>query len=98
MIPILVQLGGSTIQVLKVDNGINGNKVGECSLTASTIKITTECNNKPTSNDYQEASYYHELVHGILQTMGEFDKDSDERFVEGFANLLHQAIKTAKYD
>lgn len=97
MIPVEVQLGGTTIKVELVNNGINGSKVGECSLTSSTIKIASECNNKPTSSQYREASYYHELIHAILQTMGKFDKDSDERFVEGFANLLHQAIKTAKY-
>jgi Zn-dependent peptidase ImmA (M78 family) len=36
----------------------------------------------------REVTFYHELVHAILFTMGE--RDHDERFVEGFAQLLYQ--------
>ena len=36
----------------------------------------------------KEVTFLHELVHAILFTMGE--RDHDERFVEGFAQLLYQ--------
>ena len=36
----------------------------------------------------REVTLLHEVVHAILFTMGE--RDHDERFVEGFAQLLYQ--------
>jgi len=35
-----------------------------------------------------EVTFYHELVHAIMFSMGE--RNHDERFVEGFAQLLYQ--------
>lgn len=40
------------------------------------------------SKQGQELTFLHELVHAILFTMGEIEHD--ERFVEGFAQLLYQ--------
>lgn len=42
-------------------------------------------------------TYYHELVHAILMTMGQNDLNKDESFVDNFASLLWQAQKTATY-
>ena len=44
--------------------------------------------NKKLTGQDREVTFYHELVHAILFTMGE--RDHDERFVEGFAQLLYQ--------
>lgn len=45
-----------------------------------------------------EQVYLHELVHWILHTMGEYDLRSNEKFVDVFASLLHQAFVMAEYD
>ena len=45
------------------------------------------------SEQGQSLSLAHEIVHAIMFTMGE--RDHDERFVEGFAQLLHQYEKQA---
>lgn len=42
-------------------------------------------------------TYYHELVHAILMTMGQAELNKDEAFVDNFASLLWQAHKTAVY-
>ena len=44
--------------------------------------------NKKLTKQDKDVTFYHELVHAIMFTMGE--RDQDERFVEGFAQLLHQ--------
>jgi Zn-dependent peptidase ImmA (M78 family) len=44
--------------------------------------------NKKLTGQDRDVTFYHELVHAIMFTMGE--RDHDERFVEGFAQLLHQ--------
>jgi hypothetical protein len=41
-------------------------------------------------------TFWHELTHAILNDMGEFDLNMDERFVTRFANRLSQAVDTAK--
>ena len=40
------------------------------------------------SKQNREVTLWHEVVHAILFTMGE--RDHDERFVEGLAQLLYQ--------
>lgn len=42
-------------------------------------------------------TYYHEVVHAILMTMGYQDLNKDESFVDNFASLLWQAQKSAQY-
>lgn len=41
-----------------------------------------------------EVTFYHELVHAVLFTMGK--TDHSEEFVENFGGLLHQFNKTVK--
>ena len=47
--------------------------------------------------DTRAVTYFHELVHAILMTMGNQDLNKDEAFVDTFGNLLWQSFKTAKY-
>lgn len=44
--------------------------------------------NKKLNKQAKEVTLWHEVVHAILFTMGEVNHD--ERFVEGFAQLLYQ--------
>ena len=43
-----------------------------------------------------EQTLYHEVVHAILDTMGEHELSSNEKFVQQFSLLLHQFEKTKK--
>ena len=45
-----------------------------------------------------EATFYHEVVHFILNAMGEDELKSNEKFVGLFADMLHQIEKTSKYE
>jgi len=47
--------------------------------------------NKRLTGQSKDVTFYHELVHAIMFTMGEHQHD--ERFVEGFAQLLYQYEK-----
>lgn len=44
--------------------------------------------NKKLEGQAAEVTFYHELVHAIMFTMGE--RNHDEKFIEGFAQLLYQ--------
>jgi hypothetical protein len=48
------------------------------------------------TNQMREQVFLHELVHHILYHMYE-DDQKDEKFVECFSFLLHQALETMEY-
>ena len=95
LIPSSFSLGGSTISVDFVKNEL-GYNVGQIRLPTGKITLATNFRGNDCTVDYMEASFYHELVHGILDTMGKHELSDSEGFVEGFANLLHQYEKTKK--
>jgi hypothetical protein len=42
-------------------------------------------------------TFWHELVHAILNDMGRNTLNADEKFVTGFANRLTKAIQSARF-
>ena len=51
-----------------------------------------------TNQQIMEHAFFHELVHCILFSLGKNELSEDEAFVDTFAGLLHQAMKTATYE
>lgn len=49
------------------------------------------------SDDKIVDTFYHEKVHMILDTMGEHELSSNEKFVDIFGKLLRQSDETAEY-
>lgn len=47
--------------------------------------------------DTKAITFFHEKVHAILGTLGRKELNEDEEFVDSFANLLWQSMKTARY-
>lgn len=43
-------------------------------------------------------TFYHELTHAILKTMGEYELNNNERFVCTFSSLLTEAVRSFKYE
>jgi hypothetical protein len=43
-------------------------------------------------------TFWHELVHAILDDMGYDTLNRSERFVTGFARRLNKAIETARFE
>jgi len=70
--------------------------VGQHEMDIETITIASESAGgaRPFSERYVKSTLWHEIVHAILTQMGETERSDDERFVEGFANLLAQVIDT----
>jgi hypothetical protein len=44
-----------------------------------------------------EETFWHELTHAILHSMGEHELNNRERFVEEFSLRLARAIRTARF-
>ena len=61
------------------------------------IYLQTNTDGVPVSKASIEQTFLHELTHHILDRMGENDLCMNEKFVDVFSSLLHQAITTMKY-
>ena len=46
--------------------------------------------------DSVELTLYHEVIHSILDTLGEYELSNNEKFVTKFSALMHQFVKTKK--
>lgn len=60
------------------------------------IHLAVRSHNRRCCIEEQEATFLHEITHGILYSMGK-RLAYDEKFVTEFANLLHKALTTARY-
>lgn len=61
------------------------------------VYVASTVSNKKVSKKMEELSFYHELVHCILATMGETDLNKNEQFVDLFATFLHQFEQSKKF-
>lgn len=92
-IPSEIDLAGQTFQVVQ-DPSIQklSGCCGQTHFDEGVIIINPQL--RP---DTRNVTYFHELVHAILMTMGAGELNKDEAFVDTFGNLLWQSFKTAKY-
>lgn len=94
-IPGKFKVGGTSIVIANpeyIDDGV----LGMCHLNEGFIEIANTFRmNHPQSSDSKVNTFYHELVHAILDTMGELDLSRDEKFVNCFAGFLTEALTTA---
>ena len=96
-IPKHYQVGGTDMEVRRVERCPN-NSIGQAYTAAGYIEIA-DIYDKDTkqSETCKVNSFYHELVHTILGTMGEFDLNNNERFVNSFASFLTEAMRNAYF-
>lgn len=97
-IPKTFDLFGSTWKVLWNNQTMNDHeRYGQCSYGEKEITLSTTQGVDKLSSDKINQTFYHELVHAILDSMNEYELSRNEKFVNTFSELLHQALKTFKY-
>lgn len=94
-IPSKYKVGGQDIEVRMVER-CEDNTIGECALASGYIEIAE----KHSKDGLQSASskintFYHELTHSILRTMGETELNDNEKFVCCFSSFLTEAMTNA---
>lgn len=85
-IPEKIRVGGITYTVEYSDQLIRESRVGEIDYHDAVIRIC-----KSTAPDVQAWTFFHEVVHAMLMTLGYHPDDEavlDERFVDSFASVL----------
>lgn len=94
-IPKEFTIFGQTIKVEMVKDLTNSDGAslyGEAVYGKNLIRINTSF-----PREKQEWTFLHELLHHILNALSEDNATQDEKFVDTFSGLLHQALTTAKY-
>lgn len=93
-IPEFTTIGGQAI-VTKVIPDYD--KLGEITVFAGELKLAQESSGKIQSPSSMFNTYWHEITHGILDTMGESRLSRDEKFVSTFSSFLTEVLLNATY-
>lgn len=87
------KLGGKEFNVELV-RSIDDTGLGRTYSMLNKIKIAETWQNFELENTGKEQTFYHELVHAILDELGENELSANERFVQSFSVLLYQFEKS----
>lgn len=96
-IPKKIRIGGQSIEVTQ-PVCVEGGKLGECRLGDGYIKIAEQFNGVIQSESSKVNTYWHEVTHCILDTMGRGDLSQDETFVSCFASFLTECYHSMEED
>ena len=97
-IPKRFKLHGHTITVeYSIDMRDEDDAVGKASYRGQKIILQPICVGYSRPKTSIEQTFLHELTHHILHEMAEYDMMNNEKFVDLFSALLHQALTTMEY-
>lgn len=94
-IPVKVKVGSKWYKIERTEV-IPGCK-GNVTYDDKTIRIASRSANYAYTADEQINTFWHELTHAILKDM-DSKLEADELFVKAFADRLHDAVKSAKFE
>lgn len=94
-IPRTIVVGGQSVRTCFVDK-LKDDCLGTCHLPSGTIEISETCiDGSSHSESSKRNTFFHELTHAILDTMGEYKLSRNEKFVCAFSSFLCEAMKDA---
>lgn len=91
-IPSKYTIGGQDVKVEFVES--DGEDYGNYTHAKGIMKICKKAGDTPQSDTSQLNTFFHELTHSVLRTMGEYELNANEKFVSCFAGFLTEAIRT----
>ena len=92
IIPNTIKIGGQDISIVNEER-LDNNCLGNMSIGEGVLKIANNFNNRKQCQSSKITTFIHEIVHGILDTMGESELSGNERFVCAFSSLLVNPIE-----
>lgn len=98
-VPTTIRVGKHRYSIEVVEAMLRKHEMGRAHYDKRRIEVGRKSNTtgKRYSNTQIMDTFWHEVVHVILNEMGEHSLNNDERFVTEFANRLTQAINTAEF-
>lgn len=91
-IPNKIRIGGQDIIIENKDR-LEKDFLGEICIAEGVLRIADNFRNCKQSDSSKVNTFIHEIVHGILDTMGECALSKNEKFVCTFAALLIDPIE-----
>ena len=91
-IPNKIRIGGQDINIWIKDHIVD-EKLGTMCLASGELEIAEKFYDSKQSESSKINTFIHEVVHGVLDTMGENKLSKDEKFVTTFASLLVDVIE-----
>ena len=91
-IPNKIRIGGQDINI-SIKEHLVDEKLGTICLASGELEIAEKFYDYKQSKSSKVNTFIHEVVHGVLNTMGENKLSSDEKFVTTFASLLVDVIE-----
>ena len=92
IIPNKIRIGGQDISVV-IKERLDNNKLGTICVSEGVLNIADNFSNIKQCESSKFATFIHEVVHGVLDTMGESELSSNEKFVSTFSSLLIDTIE-----
>ena len=92
IIPDKIRIGGQDIRIVKEER-LDDNKLGTICVAEGVLRIADNFNNLKQCESSKINTFVHEIVHGILDTMGESELSGNEKFVCTFSSLLIDSIE-----
>ena len=91
-IPNKIRIGGQDI-VIEMPEHLPDNKLGDICVAGGEMRIAKKFSDNEQSETSMINTFIHEVVHGVLDTMGEFELSGNEKFVSPFASLIVDVIE-----
>ncbi len=91
-IPSKIRIGGQDIFVIKEER-LEDDKLGNICVAEGTLRIADNFFDYKQSDSSKFNTFIHDVVHGVLNTMGESELSKNEKFVCTFASLLIDPIE-----
>lgn len=97
IIPSSFNIGGVETTVEFVDNEMNQSNLGCTDPMNARIKLQKTSNNVEINKSQQTLTFWHEVVHLILDAMHEKqDPEENERFTSCFSSFLNEVIQSCQ--
>ena len=91
-IPGKIRIGGQDIDVCIVER-IEGEKLGQICVAEGKMLIADNFSTSKQSESSKVNTFIHEVVHGILDIMGENEMSENEKLVSTFSSFLVDVIE-----
>lgn len=91
-IPSKIRIGGQDIEVCVVER-IEDEKLGQICVAEGKLLIADNFSTRKQSDTSKANTFVHEVVHGILDTIGETELSGNEKFVSTFSSFMVDVVE-----
>ena len=92
IIPNKIRIGGQDISLINKER-LDDDILGKICLAEGVLHIADNFSNRKQSESSKVNTFIREVVHGVLDTMGEFELSKNEKFVCTFSSFLVDTIE-----